>query len=147
MNKGTFILLVTTQLLYHAASEYQKWTEVEHTFGVRSCWKILKYDLDAECKKKGANAVETVDFTACKMECKIETEKNLVDIGMPNDTPCGINNNETCQNGRCEGQCNIPEETLRSKRHINNVFKSQHKKNNNNDPVVYALTIQRLNAI
>uniref|UniRef100_A0A0K8RDW5 Putative ixostatin n=1 Tax=Ixodes ricinus TaxID=34613 RepID=A0A0K8RDW5_IXORI len=111
MNKATFILLVTTQLLYHVASEYHSWTEVEQTFGVKSCWKILKDALDEECKKKGAGAVEAVDFTVCKMGCQDGTEDKLVDINMPDNTPCGLYN-ETCQDGKCEGHCNIPVETL-----------------------------------
>uniref|UniRef100_A0A0K8RC65 Putative ixostatin n=1 Tax=Ixodes ricinus TaxID=34613 RepID=A0A0K8RC65_IXORI len=111
MNKATFILLVATQLLYHAASEYQKWTEVEQTFGVKSCWAKLKDALDAECKTKEGTAVENVNFTACKMECKTKTKNKILNISMPNDTPCGLYN-ETCQNGSCVGHCIIPEETL-----------------------------------
>uniref|UniRef100_V5HM76 Putative secreted protein n=1 Tax=Ixodes ricinus TaxID=34613 RepID=V5HM76_IXORI len=111
MNKATFILLVTTQLLCNAASEYQKWTEVEHTFGVKSCWKILKDALDKECETKGGSTVENVNFTACKMGCKTETENKFVNISMPNNTSCGLYN-ETCQNGICVGHCSIPEETL-----------------------------------
>uniref|UniRef100_A0A0K8RC50 Putative ixostatin n=1 Tax=Ixodes ricinus TaxID=34613 RepID=A0A0K8RC50_IXORI len=111
MIKATLFLLVTSQLLYHAASEYQTWTEVEQTFGVKSCWEKLREALDTECKKKEASAVETVNFIACQMRCKTETEKQFVDIGMPNDTPCGLYN-ETCQDGTCVGHCIIPEETL-----------------------------------
>uniref|UniRef100_V5H4Y5 Putative secreted protein n=1 Tax=Ixodes ricinus TaxID=34613 RepID=V5H4Y5_IXORI len=79
MKKATFFLLVTSQLLHHAVSESQKWTEVEQTFGVKSCWKIIKDALTAECETKGASVLETVDFTACKMQCKNETEKKFVD--------------------------------------------------------------------
>uniref|UniRef100_A0A0K8R474 Putative ixostatin n=1 Tax=Ixodes ricinus TaxID=34613 RepID=A0A0K8R474_IXORI len=117
MKKATFFLLVTSQLLYHAASEYQKWTEVEQTFGVKLCWEKLKDALDAECKTKEGIAVETVNFTACKMQCKTETGNKFVDINMPNKTPCGLYN-ETCQDGRCVGHCTILEEALEEVKYI-----------------------------
>uniref|UniRef100_A0A0K8RM24 Putative ixostatin n=1 Tax=Ixodes ricinus TaxID=34613 RepID=A0A0K8RM24_IXORI len=106
MNKATLIILVTSLLFYHAASEYQRWVDVEQTFGVERCWETLGGMLNEACMGKGVGDLETVNFTACKMGCKMDTvtgfENTLYD--MPNGTKCGFFG-ETCQNGICMGDC------------------------------------------
>uniref|UniRef100_A0A0K8RM03 Putative ixostatin n=1 Tax=Ixodes ricinus TaxID=34613 RepID=A0A0K8RM03_IXORI len=108
MNKATFVLLVTSQLLNHAALEHVRWAHVEQTFGVQSCWEKISLDLVEECKEKGTSDMETVDFAACKMGCKNHTTKGIVNTiyDMPNGPPCGYLG-ETCQNGTCVGNCDL----------------------------------------
>uniref|UniRef100_A0A0K8RIW3 Putative ixostatin n=1 Tax=Ixodes ricinus TaxID=34613 RepID=A0A0K8RIW3_IXORI len=108
MNKATFVLLVTSQLLNHAALEPVRWADVEQTFGVQSCWQKISLDLDEACLQKGVSDLETVDFAACKMGCKNHTIQRIVitTYDMPNGTPCGYLG-ETCQNGKCVGNCDL----------------------------------------
>ncbi|CAN8001973.1 unnamed protein product, partial [Ixodes hexagonus] len=75
-----------------AASEQQKWTDLEYQFGSESCMQKLGLELDAECAKTGASGVETVDFHACKMGCKVDTRAGFCNSisNMPDGTPCGF---------------------------------------------------------
>uniref|UniRef100_A0A6B0UQM1 Putative tick ixostatin n=1 Tax=Ixodes ricinus TaxID=34613 RepID=A0A6B0UQM1_IXORI len=114
MNKATFVLLVTSQLLNHAVLEHVRWADVEQTFGVQSCWTKILLDLDQACQEKGHSieGMETVDFAACEMGCQNHTARGIVNTTyeMPNGTPCGYLG-ETCQNGTCVGNCDLPAPT------------------------------------
>uniref|UniRef100_A0A0K8RCF1 Putative ixostatin n=1 Tax=Ixodes ricinus TaxID=34613 RepID=A0A0K8RCF1_IXORI len=107
MNEATFLILVTSQLFYDAASEYKRWADVEQTFGVPSCWEKLGEDLDKACIKgiPGSSGAEKVDFAACKMQCKVDVAE-FFDQKIPDDTPCGFFG-EVCKNGTCQENCNI----------------------------------------
>uniref|UniRef100_A0A0K8R4V9 Putative ixostatin n=1 Tax=Ixodes ricinus TaxID=34613 RepID=A0A0K8R4V9_IXORI len=106
MNKATLIILVTSLLFHHAASDYQRWVDVEQTFGVEACWEKLGDMLNEACKEKGDVDLQTVNFAACKMGCKTDKktgfENTLYD--MPDGTKCGFFG-ETCQDGVCMGDC------------------------------------------
>uniref|UniRef100_A0A0K8R424 Putative ixostatin n=1 Tax=Ixodes ricinus TaxID=34613 RepID=A0A0K8R424_IXORI len=109
MNKAIFIIVVTSHLLYHAVSEQQRWADVEQEYGSNECMENLGLKLEEACQNFGTISVETVNFTTCKMGCKNETISGFVNItyNIPDNIPCGFFG-ETCQNGTCMGDCDLP---------------------------------------
>uniref|UniRef100_A0A0K8RBE9 Putative ixostatin n=1 Tax=Ixodes ricinus TaxID=34613 RepID=A0A0K8RBE9_IXORI len=106
MNKAIFIVVVTSYLLCHAVSEQQRWADVEQEYGSYECMVNLISKLEKACQDFGTSGVETVNFTACKMGCKIHTNSGFVNIpyNIPDNTPCGFLG-EVCLNGTCVGDC------------------------------------------
>uniref|UniRef100_V5GZ36 Ixostatin n=1 Tax=Ixodes ricinus TaxID=34613 RepID=V5GZ36_IXORI len=107
MNKRLYsIVVVTSYLLCPCCfGNSRDGRDVEQEYGSYECMVNLISKLEKACQDFGTSGVETVNFTACKMGCKIHTNSGFVNIpyNIPDNAPCGFLG-EVCLNGTCVGE-------------------------------------------